>query len=512
MHIKPAAGAVALAFAALGPAAAAPAAPFPLVEATIAGMHQAMRDNGLTCRQVVQGYLARIQAYDLRGPALRAVITVNPLALDEADRQDALFRKDGLQGPLHCVTLLVKDNVDTAGMPTTGGARAFAGNRPPEDAVVVARLKAAGAIVLAKANLDEFAFTYKGSSSIAGQTLNPYDTGITPGGSSSGTASGVAASMAMAGIGTDTGGSGRVPAAVQGLIGIRPSLRLLSQEGMLPLAHTEDTAAPICRTVEDCALLLQAMRGDATPDYRAGLRADGLRGARIGVVRQLFPAASSARFKAALEQALTRMRGAGAVVEDVQLPDLPAILAEFKTVKPYEFKGDLERYLARWPSDADGHPRSYRQLLDNGGFEERNKAPLAEYDELGTEPMRNPDYVHNVTTRFPRVQASLTRALQGYDVLLYPTRANLNLDQDGKASNNPQTSRLSSWSGYPALAMPVAMVAPEGRAPQPVGIELLAREFDEATLLRIAYGWQQTVRPRRAPALTPELPELPELR
>jgi Asp-tRNA(Asn)/Glu-tRNA(Gln) amidotransferase A subunit family amidase len=508
MNIKPATGAVALAFVASGPAVAAPATPFPLVEATIAGMHRAMRDDGLTCRRVVQGYLARIQAYDLQGPALRAVITVNPQALDEADRQDALFRKDGLQEPLHCVTLLVKDNMDTAGMPTTGGAKAFATNRPPADAAVVARLKAAGAIVLAKANLDEFAFTYRGSSSMAGQTLNPYDTGITPGGSSSGTASGVAASMAMAGIGTDTGGSGRVPAAVQGLIGIRPSLRLLNQDGILPLAHTEDTAAPICRTVEDCALLLQAMRG-AGPDYRAGLRVDGLRGARIGVVRQLFPAtspaASPARFNATLEEALTRMRAAGAVVEDVQLPDLGAILAEFKTVKPYEFKGDLERYLERWPSDADGHLRSYRQLLDSGRFEERNKAPLAEYDALGTEPMRNQDYVHNVTARFPRVQACLTRALEGYDVLLYPTRANLNLDQDGKVSNNPQTSRLSSWSGYPALSMPVAMVTPEGRAPQPVGIELLAREFDEATLLRIAYGWQQTAQPRRAPALTPEL-------
>jgi amidase len=526
-----------------GCATTAPAPkPFPLVEATIDGMHAAMKRDGLTCRQVVQGYLARIQAYDLQGPALHSVITLNPQALAEADRLDRLFRGAGPQGPLHCVTLLVKDNIDTAGMPTTGGATAFAGNRPTLDAYVAARLKAAGAIVLAKANMDEFAFTYRGSSSMAGQARNPYDTGITPGGSSSGTASGVAASLAMAGVGTDTGGSGRVPAAVQGLVGIRPSLRLLSQNGILPLAHSEDTAAPMCRTVQDCALLLQVMTGydaqagsgqrsaighDApqiagaadyagmtrqAADYHNNLDPAALRGARIGVVRQLFPAPSTPerqQFNALLDAAIVRMRAAGAIVDDVELPELSAILSEFSTVKPYEFKGDLERYLARWPSGADAHPRTLEQLLASGGYEARNSSPLKEYAERGTEPRRHADYVKNVTERFPRVRAALARALDGagHDVLLYPTRANLNLDADGKASNNPLTSRLSSYSGYPALSMPVAMVTPAARrAPQPVGIELLAREFDEATLVRLAYAWQQTARPRMAPASAPELP------
>lgn len=536
------------------PAGQPPGEPrFALVEADIAGMHAAMLRHGLSCRQVVQGYLDRIAAYDRQGPALRSVVSLNPAALTEADRLDRAFKTSGLQGPLHCVTVFVKDNLDTYDMPTSAGAKAFEHNRPPTDAYVVGRLRAAGAILLAKANMDEFAFTYKGSSSVAGQTRNPYDVDITPGGSSSGSASGVAASLAMVGLGTDTGGSGRVPAAVQGLVGIRPSLRLLSQNGIVPLAHSEDSAAPICRTVQDCALLLQVMTGyDAEPgsgqrsaidagapqladaaayakliqagrgtrDITAALDPGALRGARIGVLRQLFPPSSSSereQFNAVLEAAMQRMRAAGAVVEDVRLPDLDGILASFKTVKPYEFRGDLERYLQRWPSSADGHPRSYDALLAGRLFERRNDGPLAEYGKLGAAPLAHADYVVNITERFPRVRASLTRALDHlddsgkpagprYDVLLYPTRANLNLDQDGKASNNPQTSRLSAWSGYPAMSIPAGMATMAmPRTTQPVGLELLAREFDEAALIRIGYAWQQLAQPRRAPLLTPEL-------
>jgi amidase len=509
-------------------AACASPRPFPLAEATIGDMHAAMRAGSLNCRTVVQGYLDRIAAHD---PALHAVIAVNPDALAEADALD----RAGMRGPLHCVTVLVKDNIDVRGMPTTAGALAFAGNRPPEDAFLVARLRAAGAIVIGKANMDEFAFTYKGSSSIAGQALNAYDAGITPGGSSSGTGTGVAASLAMVGLGTDTGGSVRVPSAVQGLIGLRPSLRLLSQHGIVPLAPTEDTGGPMCRTVQDCALMMNALAGyDAAPgsgqgrapgraspqvasageyaalthapaDYTAFLDAGGLRGARIGVLRQLFPAPDTpdkALFVATLDAALQRMRDAGAIVEDAVVPDLDTILSSFETVKPYEFRGGLESYLARWPSDTDHHLRSYRELVASAGFEPRNAGPIEEYERLGADPMQHPAYVRNISERFPFVRERLARAFDSkrFDVLVYPTRAGLNTTLDGKASNNPRTSRLSSFSGYPALSMPVAMVVPPGRtAAQPVGIELLAREFDEATLIRIAYAWQQTAQARRAP-------------
>lgn len=517
-----------------------------LVEASIADIHDALRQ-GTTCRQIVQGYLDRIAAYDRAGAALRAVVTVNPDALRIADDLDRRYQSTHRMAPLQCVTVLVKDNIDTRDMPTTAGASAFAENRPVRDSFVVARLRAQGAVILAKANLDEFAFTYRGSSSIAGQVRNPYDLALTPGGSSSGTASGVAASFATVGLGTDTGGSGRVPASLQALVGLRPSLRLLSLDGVVPLAHSEDTVAPMCRIAQDCATLLDAMRGfdegrdsgqqrllatevpriGNTADYvrltgkSANLAHASLRGARIGVVRALFPAADTPErvaFVATLETAMAHMREAGAVVEDVQVPELDFILKTYKTVKPFEFKGDLEHYLRRWPSDRDKHPRSLRAVMASGGHEARNTVVLAEYDVLGTSPLSHPEYVLNTTGRLPRVRSSLREALDHvdaagnvlgprYDALLYPTRANFNLDADGKLSNNPLTSRLSSFSGFPAISFPVAFATPPGRdKAQPIGMEMLGREFDEATLLQLVYAWQQEAARRGPPSTTPELP------
>ncbi len=528
---------------------------FKFVEATIADMHIAMQTGELSCRTVVQGYIDRLNAFDLSGPSLHTVITLNPAALDEADELDRKFKLSGLQGPLHCVTVMAKDNFDTDDMPTTAGAKAFQNNRPTRDAFVITKLRAAGAIILAKANMDEFAFTYKGSSSIAGQVRNAYDINITPGGSSSGTGTAVAASMAMVGLGTDTGGSVRVPSAVQGLSGLRPSLRLLSQNGIVPLAHSEDTAGPMCRTVQDCALMMNTLVGydpepdsgqrrtiehdapqigsvreyaeitKAPTDYMAYLDTNGLRGAHIGVVRQFFPLAASADkilFNDGLDAALERMKAAGAIVEDVTIPDLDRILVEFKTVKPYEFKGDLERYLNRWSSERDHHVRNYHAMLSTGLYESRNIEPIAEYAKSGDDLIRNADYMKNITERFPFVRARLMQTLdntdsngkqygQRFDVLIYPTRAGLNTSQDGKSSNSPATSRLSSFSGFPAMTIPVGMVTPplmassKATKAQPIGLEMLAREFDEGSLIKIAYAWQQTAKPRRPPTLTPEL-------
>jgi len=478
--------------------------PFSVTESTIATLHEALRGGRTSCVAVVRASLDRIAAFDQAGPALHAVLALNPAALTEAHELDR--RQDGGAAllPLHCVTLLVKDNIQVAGLPTTAGALAFRNNRPPGDAAVIARLRAAGAIVLAKANLDEFAFTYRGSSSLGGQTRNPYGAGLTPGGSSSGTASGVNASYALVGIGTDTGGSGRVPAAVQALAGLRPTLGTLGTAGVVPLAPSEDTVAPMCRTVADCAAVFDVLTGGTGIPVPATLR-----GRRIGVVRQLFPVPSSPEqraFVAAIDAALARMRAAGAEVTDVELPQLPRILSAYKTVKPYEFRGAVEAYLAGWPSDADGHPRSYEQLLASGGYEARNRAPLLEYAELGRAPAANPDYVLNTTVRLPDVRREVAAALAGLDALLYPTRANFNLDPEGKRSNNPATSRLASYGGLPALALPVAFAAPPGHPelePQPIGVELLGRPGAEATLLGIGRAWEDLSHVRRAPPATP---------
>ena len=236
-------------------------AAFEFVEGTIAQAQAAMQAGTLTCEALVQGYIDRIDAYDDTGPALKSVININPRALDRARTLDMNYAVSGLSGPLHCVPVLLKDNFDTAEVTTTAGGTALQYNRPTDDAFSVAGIVQAGGIILGKANLDEFAFGFRGSSSVEGQVKNAYDPTKGPGGSSSGTGAAIAASFAMTGTGSDTGGSIRVPSSLEGLVGIRPSLRLVSQDGIVPLAASQDTGGPMCRTVEDCALMLDAMVG-----------------------------------------------------------------------------------------------------------------------------------------------------------------------------------------------------------------------------------------------------------
>jgi Asp-tRNA(Asn)/Glu-tRNA(Gln) amidotransferase A subunit family amidase len=283
------------------PAAAAPPAaktPFNLEEATIPALQQALRAHRLSCHDVVRTYLDRIAAYNQAGPKLDAILTLNPNALAQADALDAASARHGTPGPLFCVPLVLKDNYNTADMPTTGGSTALAGMQPVRDAFVVGRLRAAGAIVLAKANMAEFALSGTTVSSLGGQTLNPYDLTRTPGGSSGGTGAAVAANLAMAGTGSDTVNSVRSPSSANDLVGIRPTKGLLSLNGIMPVSSTQDAIGPIARDVVDVATMLQVMQaadpadpataGHAHPDYRAGLTAGALKGRRIGVLRVMF--------------------------------------------------------------------------------------------------------------------------------------------------------------------------------------------------------------------------------
>ncbi|MBX6342191.1 MAG: amidase, partial [Thermomicrobiaceae bacterium] len=238
------------------------ARPFRLQEATIDAIHAAYRSGALTCRQLVELYLARIDAYDRGGPAINAVITVNPRALDEADAADRAFRERGdLAGPLHGIPVLVKDQAETAGIPTTFGSVALRGYVPSADAVVVQRLRAAGAVVLAKTNLPDFATSWFGYSSAGGETKNPYALDRDAGGSSAGTGAGVAANLGAVGIGEDTGGSIRVPASFDNVVGLRVTTGLISRTGLSPLVEFQDTAGPMARTVRDAAILLDALVG-----------------------------------------------------------------------------------------------------------------------------------------------------------------------------------------------------------------------------------------------------------
>ncbi|HVE99493.1 MAG TPA: amidase family protein [Mycobacteriales bacterium] len=530
------------------PAIAAPPRRVQWVEATIAQTQDSIRTGRTTCRDVVAGYLARINAYDRSGPQLQSVIAVSPTALSDAAALDRVPRSR--RGRLHCVPLAIKDNIDVRGLATTAGATGLRSVRPPADAFVVSRLRAAGAVIVAKANMDEFAFGFSGSSSLGGQVRNPYDVTRGPGGSSSGTGAAVAASLALAGLGSDTGGSIRVPSSVHGLVGIRPSMRLLSQRGVLPLAHFQDTVGPMCRRVEDCALLLEVMVGaDPVPGsgqwtepqqrddtgrviptaaaydrvvgiarhrYSTALDSRGLRGARIGVVQDLF--GNDEDVLDLLDRAIDRMRAAGATVVDVEIPDL-AEITSYSSVSQWEFRDHLTEYLSSWPSDVDGHPRSFEEVVATLGYESDRLPSLVISGGRGATRRVDPDYEANTVERPRFVRARLQAALDNrdlsgkslgrpYDALLYPSVTSL------PAVGGPPTAgsnnRLSPFSGFPALSMPAGFTAPTAERPAlPVGMELLGREFAERTLLRIAYGYQSAVSgsalARRAPTTTPEL-------
>ena len=234
---------------------------FAIEETTIASVQQALQSKATSCRQIVRAYLDRIAAYDRNGPALNSILTLNPKALAEADRLDAERAAGAAMGPLHCVPLVLKDNYNTADLPTTGGSATLAGMQPPADAFVVARLRRAGAIILGKTNMHEFALAGTTISSLGGQTLDAYDLTRTPGGSSGGTGVAVAANLALAGTGSDTVNSIRSPASANALVGIRPTKGLLSRSGIMPVSETQDAIGPIARNVADAARLLEVMAG-----------------------------------------------------------------------------------------------------------------------------------------------------------------------------------------------------------------------------------------------------------
>ncbi|APW40935.1 hypothetical protein RD110_24495 [Rhodoferax koreense] len=530
--------------------------PFPLVEATVSGFHAAMRNGDVSCRDVVQGYLDRIAAYDAdataafpNSPGLHSVITVNSAALARADELDRSFFATGtMVGPMHCVTVLAKDNYDTFDMKTTAGSLALQNNQPPDDAYTVQKIRAAGGIIIGKANMDEFAFGFTGSSSVGGKTKNAYVPTNSAGGSSSGTGTSIAASLAMVGLGTDTGGSVRVPAAVEGLYGLRPTLRLVSQDGIVPLAHGQDTGGPLCRSLPDCALTMDAMVGFDTSkysgqrtakawdaplvasaaaydaqtsrpaSYTTTLSADGLKGARIGVVRGMFPTATAANqlFIDTLNAALDKMRAAGATVEDVDIANRTTILTGYASLSSYEFRDDLTAYLGSWASSGDGHLRTTEEVAAALiTLEPTRVANFNTYVTLGTNKEANPIYQNNLKPRdeyvIPRVQAALdnkdfttgTSKGAAYDVLVYPVLQGFNSTSVNSGSNN----RLSPFTGFPALAFPAGFVKATNASPsvEPVTLEMIGRAFAEPTLFKLGYGWQSVTTARVPSPLAPEL-------
>ena len=488
-----------------GPTPAPP--PFDVLEKTIPELQAAMADGRTSGRQLVEQYLARIAAYDDRGPALNAMIALNGRALDEADALDRERAASGPRGPLHGVPVVVKDNFDVAGMPTTAGAIALAGWHPPDDAFQVARLRAAGAVIIGKANMHELAYGMTTVSSAGGQTRNPYDPARNPGGSSGGTGAAVAANFAAAGMGTDTCGSIRMPSFHHALAGLRGTRGLSSRDGIVPLALTQDMGGPLARTVTDLALVLDATagfdpadevtarsRGRVPASFADFLTEGALAGARIGAVTWLLgDAPEDEPVAAVIRAALETMEAAGAEVLDVELPGVPDLL-QGGSVVPVEFKFQLADYLR-----APGTPvKSLREILDSGLYHAAVEQRYRNSDNA--RGLDDPDYLQALARREP-LREAVTRFLddERLDALAYPTlrrtAAPIGLPQHG---NN---CALSAVSGLPALVVPAGYAA-DG---MPVGIELLGRAWDEGALIRLAYSYEQLTRHRRPPATTPSL-------
>lgn len=490
-----------LAASALLMAATKPPA-FDPAEMSIAEIDAALDAHKVTSRELVEAYLARIAAYDQAGPKLNAIIRLSPTALAEADALDRERKAKGPRGPLHGVPILIKDNYDTADMPTSGGTLALATLQPGADAEQVAMLRKAGAIIVGKTALHELASGITTVSSLTGYSRNPYDPARSPGGSSGGTGAAVAASFAAAGMGSDTCGSIRIPSAYQNLVGLRVGSGVSSTKGVMPLSHTQDVAGPLARSVADLATMLDAtvpakIDGAPRPAYRDALKSDGLKGARIGVLRSFFGTAPEDKAgQDVVDRALAKMRDAGATVSDVAIPGMDDLLKD-SAVTPFEFKYDLAAYLAAQPHAPVASLSQIIALgLDHDALDERLRLRDAGQtrDEAG--------YAKAMEKRRAlRALVIKVMAEQHLDALLYPTSLRPPPIVGAGDTSLSSVCQFSATTGLPAIAIPAGFTDLD----LPIGIELLGSASAEAALLRLAYGWEQTAHPRKAPFSTPPL-------
>ena len=503
--------------AAMAMARPAAAAPFELEEATIAALQDGMRAGRWTARSIAGQYLARMAAVDRN--RLRAVVEVNPDALAIAARMDAERQQGRVRGPLHGVPVLVKDNIDTADrMATTAGSLALEGSIARRDAFVVERLRAAGAVILGKTNLSEWAnfrssHSNSGWSARGGQTANPYALDRNPCGSSSGSGAGVSANLCAIAVGTETDGSVVCPSSVCGVVGIKPTLGLVGRSGIIPIAHSQDTAGPMARTVRDAAILLSAMAGadprdpaaaaKGQPDYTRFLDPRGLGGARLGIARKFF--GFNAAVDKLMEDAIAAMKRQGAVIVDpADLPSHGKIDDPEFEVLLYEFKAGLNQYLAALP--ASMRVRSLAAVI---AFNDRNRAREMPYFEqeimLKAEkkgPLTERAYLDALAASRRLARAEGIDAVSSrhrLDAIVAPTAGPawltdwVNGDHGAGGCSTP-----AAVAGYPHVTVPAGFVRG-----LPVGISFFGPAWSEPALLKIAYGFEQATRARRPPRLLP---------
>ncbi len=493
-----------------------------LTEATIADINAAFDAGTLSSEMLVERYLARIDAYDKAGPQLNAVLWVNGDAIATARALDRERRDRGPRSPLHGIPVVLKDNIDTGDMPTTAGSVLLAGSIPPDDAFIVKKLRAAGAIILAKLNMSEFA-SGGSMSSLGGYIRNPHDLRRSPSGSSGGTGVAIAAGYAQTGIGTDTGGSVRGPSTANGIVGLKPTHGLLSRDGIIPLALSFDMAGPMARHVYDIAVMLNVMTGidPADPatqksegrveaDYTAALDPNALRGARIGIARDFL--GQDGQVDWVIEASLETMRKAGATVVDVRLPQwlIDAKGALYTTIRWREFRAQIPDYLATLEP---GYPKTLDELIEKslditsptsgGGQPNPPRWSLMQREDTSG-LVTDPEYLAVRDHGLPLVQAIIEGIMssEDLDAIVYPTsprRPNL---VDGGGGGGPSATNIANLTGFPDLTVPAGFTSNR----LPVGISFLGPAFSEARLLGLGYAFEQATKARRDPLNTPALP------
>jgi amidase len=486
--------------------AATPA--FDVMEKTIVELQEAMQQGATTSQELVEIYLARIEAYDRRGPRINSIVSLNPRAREEATALDRERAERGARGPLHGIPVVVKDNFDMAGLPTTAGTLAFAALYPKDDAFQVKKLREAGAVILGKTNLHELASGITTIGSGSGQTLNPYDLARNPGGSSGGTGAAVAANFAVAGLGSDTCGSIRIPASHNALVGMRGTYGLSSRDGVVPLSHTQDVAGPLARTVTDLAIMLDATVGpDAADDstkagegrrpksYREALTADALKGARIGILTPLFGTApEDNEGGAVVRRALEDMKKLGAEVIDAPVPGLDDLLRNSGVID-MEFKFDLADYLAAVPN---APVKSLADILERGLYHDAIESSLRRRNAAKG---RDSDQYRRAMIKRDAARNAVIATIQEHrlDALVYPTmRRKPALIAESQGGS---TCQLSAATGLPALSVPAGFTT-DGL---PIGLELLGNAFTEPRLLALGYAWEKHDPIRRPPFSAPAL-------
>ena len=493
---------------------------FSYLEATIADIHAAIRRNDIDVAHLVAGYLNRIKAFDEQGPQLNSVVTVNPEAHTIAQNIDDYYRANGkFIGPLHGMPVLVKDQAETAGIKTSFGSQLFADYEPAEDAAVIAKLKAAGAIILGKTTMPDFATAWFSTSSRTEKSLNPYDLSRDPGGSSSGTGAAVAANLCAIGLGEDTGGSIRLPSSFNNLVGLKVTPGLISRRGLSPLVGFQDSAGPMCRTVEDAAKMLNTITGfDAADpitatavmagqqDYTRFLNHDALKGRKIAVLRQAFgddADGDAAAVNQVIETALQSFATIGADVVDIHIPELDHYV-EYTSLYVTHSRHDLDAFLSARPALKDYsvseiyNRKQYEPSLDL--FEEIAQGPSDPYSEA--------EYYERYTARetFQRIIVNAL-ALVGAEMMVFPTSQIAAPTHQDLATKRwttltfPTNTLIAAQSWLPAVSVPSGFTT-NGL---PVGLEIVGLPNREAELLGGAYAFEQATRWRRSPASTPEL-------